>query len=205
MSLDAWVLDLECIVDACGLDRFPLLGISQGCAVCIEYAARHPDRVSALILHGGYAAGWRAIPTFGPAEIARRDASIEIVRHGWGEDTPAYRQMFTQTFIPGGTPEEIEWFNELQRRTVSPENAAASWRRSRGSMCGIASRKVRRRRSCCTAAATADPLREGSRAGDGNTRRALRAAGQRQSPDPGARAGVRAVDAGGAAVPRRGR
>jgi pimeloyl-ACP methyl ester carboxylesterase/DNA-binding SARP family transcriptional activator len=124
MSLDAWVLDLECIVDACGLDRFALLGISQGCAVSIEYAARHPERVSALILHGGYAAGWREDPSFGEAEIARRDASIEIVRHGWGEDTPAYRQMFTQTFIPGGTHEEIEWFNELQRRTVTPENAA---------------------------------------------------------------------------------
>lgn len=124
MSLDAWVLDLECIVDACGLERFPLLGISQGCAVCIEYAARHPERVSGLILHGGYAAGWRADPSFGPAEIARRDASIEIVRHGWGEDTPAYRQMFTQTFIPGGNAAEIEWFNELQRRTVSPAMAA---------------------------------------------------------------------------------
>jgi DNA-binding SARP family transcriptional activator/pimeloyl-ACP methyl ester carboxylesterase len=124
MSLDAWVLDLECIVDACGLDRFPLLGISQGCAVCIEYAARHPERVSALILHGGYAAGWRADPRYSAAEIARRDASIEIVRHGWGEDTPAYRQMFTLTFIPGGTPAEVEWFNELERRTVTPENAA---------------------------------------------------------------------------------
>jgi DNA-binding SARP family transcriptional activator/pimeloyl-ACP methyl ester carboxylesterase len=123
MSLDAWVLDLECVVDACGLDRFPLLGISQGCAVCIEYAARHPDRVSALILHGGYAAGWRADPDHSPADVARRDASIQIIRHGWGEDTPAYRQMFTLTFIPGGTTEEIEWFNELQRRTVSPENA----------------------------------------------------------------------------------
>ncbi|MBR9988644.1 MAG: alpha/beta fold hydrolase, partial [Gemmatimonadetes bacterium] len=124
MSLNAWVLDLEAVVDACGLERFPLLGISQGCAVCIEYAARHPDRVSGLILHGGYAAGWRADPSFGPAEIARRNASIEIVRHGWGEDTPAYRQMFTQTFIPGGTTAEIQWFNELQRRSVSPGMAA---------------------------------------------------------------------------------
>lgn len=124
MSLDAWVLDLEWVVEACGLDRFPLLGISQGCAVCIEYAARHPERVSGLILHGGYSAGWRADPSYGPAEIARRDASVEIVRHGWGEDTAAYRQMFTQTFIPGGTAAEIEWFNELQRRTVTPENAA---------------------------------------------------------------------------------
>lgn len=124
LSLDAWVMDLECIVDACDLDRFPLLGISQGCAVSIEYAARHPERVSALILHGGYAAGWRADPEHSPADVARRDASIEIVRHGWGEDTPAYREMFTLTFIPGGTREEVEWFNELERRTVSPETAA---------------------------------------------------------------------------------
>lgn len=123
ISLEAWVLDLETIVDACGLERFPLLGISQGCAVCIEYAARHPERVSGLILHGGYAAGWRADPTYDPAEVARRDASIEIVRHGWGEDTPAYRQMFTLTFIPEGTVEQVDWFNELERRTVSPENA----------------------------------------------------------------------------------
>lgn len=124
ISMAAWVRDLEAVVDAAELDRFPLLGISQGCAVCIEYAARHPERVTGLILHGGYAAGWRADPSTLPAEAARRDASIEIVRHGWGEDTPAYRQMFTLTFIPGGTAEEVAWFNELQRRTVSPEMAA---------------------------------------------------------------------------------
>jgi DNA-binding SARP family transcriptional activator/pimeloyl-ACP methyl ester carboxylesterase len=124
LSLDAWVLDLETVVDAAGLDRFPLLGISQGCAVCIEYAARHPERVTGLVLHGGYAAGWRADPSYSPAEVARRDASIAIIRHGWGEDTPAYRQMFTQTFIPDGTPTQIEWFNELERRSTSPETAA---------------------------------------------------------------------------------
>jgi DNA-binding SARP family transcriptional activator/pimeloyl-ACP methyl ester carboxylesterase len=124
LSLETWVRDLASVVDACGLERFPLLGISQGCAVCIEYAARHPDRVTGLILHGGYAAGWRMDPDCPPAEMARREASIDIVRFGWGEDTHAYRQMFTQTFIPGGTPEEVSWFNELERRTVSPENAA---------------------------------------------------------------------------------
>jgi DNA-binding SARP family transcriptional activator/pimeloyl-ACP methyl ester carboxylesterase len=123
MSLEAWVLDLEAIVEASGLERFPLLGISQGCAVCIEYAARHPERVSGLILHGGYAAGWRVDDRYTAAEVARRDASIQIIRHGWGEDIPAYRQMFTQTFIPGGTAEEVEWFNELERRSTSPENA----------------------------------------------------------------------------------
>jgi DNA-binding SARP family transcriptional activator/pimeloyl-ACP methyl ester carboxylesterase len=124
LSLEAWVQDLEAVVEAAGLERFPLLGISQGCAVCIEYAARHPDRVTGLVLHGGYAAGWRADPSYSPGEVARRDASIAIIRHGWGEDTPAYRQMFTQTFIPDGTPSQVEWFNELERRSTSPENAA---------------------------------------------------------------------------------
>jgi DNA-binding SARP family transcriptional activator/pimeloyl-ACP methyl ester carboxylesterase len=124
LSLDAWVQDLETVVEAAGLERFPLLGISQGCAVCIEYAARHPDRVTGLVLHGGYAAGWRADSSYSPGEVARRDASIAIIRHGWGEDTPAYRQMFTQTFIPDGTPAQVEWFNELERRSTSPENAA---------------------------------------------------------------------------------
>lgn len=124
ISLESWVLDLETVVEASGLDRFPLLGISQGVAVCIEYAARHPERVTGLILHGGYAAGWRADSSYTQAEVARRDASIQIIRHGWGEDTPAYRQMFTQTFIPGGTAAEIDWFNELERRSTSPDNAA---------------------------------------------------------------------------------
>jgi len=123
-SLDDWVQDLEAVVDALDLERFPLLGISQGCAVCVAYAARHPERVSAMVLHGGYAAGWRATDDYAPDEVARRDASIELVRHGWGANTPAYRQMFTLTFIPGGTAEEIEWFNELERRTVSPQGAA---------------------------------------------------------------------------------
>jgi pimeloyl-ACP methyl ester carboxylesterase/DNA-binding SARP family transcriptional activator len=123
-SLEAWVLDLETVVAACGLERFPLLGISQGCAVCIEYAARHPEQVTGLILHGGYAAGWRAAGNYPAPEVARREASIPLVRHGWGEDTPAYREMFTLTFIPGGTREQIEWFNELERRSVSPEGAA---------------------------------------------------------------------------------
>jgi pimeloyl-ACP methyl ester carboxylesterase len=43
ISFDAFVRDLEIVVDAAGLDRFALLGISQGCAVSIAYAVRHPE------------------------------------------------------------------------------------------------------------------------------------------------------------------
>lgn len=121
LSFDAFVRDLETVVDHLGLDRFPLLGISQGCAVSIEYAARHPNRVTHLILMGGYGVGWRH--TAGPEEIAQREAIITLTRHGWGADNPAYRQLFTQTFIPSGTPEEVTFFNDFQRATASPENA----------------------------------------------------------------------------------
>jgi pimeloyl-ACP methyl ester carboxylesterase len=121
LSFDAFVADLETVVDTVGLDRFPLLGISQGCAVSIEYAARHPQRVSHLILLGGYAAGWRH--TADAAEAEQREAVITLVEHGWGQDNPAYRQIFSQTFMPSATPEEIDWFNEFQRQTASPANA----------------------------------------------------------------------------------
>ena len=121
LGFDAFVSDLECVVDKLGLERFPLLGISQGCAVSIEYAARHPERVSHLILLGGYAAGWRH--TAEPVEIEQREAVITLVRHGWGGDNPVYRQLFSQAFMPSATHEEIDWFNEFQRRTTSTDNA----------------------------------------------------------------------------------
>lgn len=121
LGFDAFVTDLETVVDALGLERFPLLGISQGCAVSIEYAARHPERVTHLILLGGYAAGWRF--TADEAEARQREAVMTLVETGWGEDTPVYRQIFSQTFMPSATPEEIGWFNEFQRRTASPANA----------------------------------------------------------------------------------
>ena len=121
IGFDAFVRDLEEVVDHLGLERFPLLGVSQGCAVSVEYAARHPERVSALVLIGGYATGWRV--TGDAATRAEREATITLVRHGWGQDNPAYRQIFSHSFFPSGTAEELDWFNEFQRRTASAENA----------------------------------------------------------------------------------
>lgn len=121
LSQDAFVADLETVVEATGLERFALLGISQGAAVSIEYAARHPERVSHLILFGGYAAGWRVGAT--PAIIKEREAVMTLTSSGWGQDNPAYRQIFSSTFLPSATAEELNWFNEFQRRTASPENA----------------------------------------------------------------------------------
>ncbi|MCV3272042.1 alpha/beta fold hydrolase [Roseobacter sinensis] len=121
IGFDAFVRDLETVVDALGLDRFPLLGISQGCAVSIAYAARHPERVSGLILIGGYATGWRIGAS--AEEQARREAVLTLTRHGWGTSNPAYRHIFSQTFMPDAKPDDLAWFDEFQRRTVSPENA----------------------------------------------------------------------------------
>ncbi len=121
LSFDRQVSDLERVVDAAGLERFALLGISQGASVAIEYAARHPERISQIVIHGGFVQGW-----------ARRDAlaartgrvQVDLVRVGWGEETPAYRRMFAELFIPNADQEQMSWFGELQRRTTTPDLAA---------------------------------------------------------------------------------
>ena len=121
ISFEAFVRDLETVVDALGLERFPLLGLSQGAAVCVEYAVRHPERVSGLIILGGYATGWRIGAS--PEEQERREAVLTLTRHGWGTSNPAYRHIFSQTFMPDSKPEDLEWFDEFQRQCTSPENA----------------------------------------------------------------------------------
>jgi pimeloyl-ACP methyl ester carboxylesterase/DNA-binding winged helix-turn-helix (wHTH) protein len=121
LSFEAFVRDLESVIEASGLDRFPLLGVSQGCAVCIAYAARHPERVSHLVLYGGFARG--RCKRGSQQEIASSEAVLTLMRQGWGQENPAFRQLFTSLFIPGGTPEQMQWFNDLQRITTSAENA----------------------------------------------------------------------------------
>ncbi len=121
ISFEAFVSDLETVVDAAGIDRFALFGISQGCAISIAYAVRHPERVTRLVLYGGYAKGWNKRGS--QAEIETREALQTLIRQGWGQENPAFRQIFTSRFIPGGTMEQMQWFNDLQRITTSPENA----------------------------------------------------------------------------------
>jgi pimeloyl-ACP methyl ester carboxylesterase/DNA-binding winged helix-turn-helix (wHTH) protein len=120
ISVDSFVRDLEGVVDSIGLDRFPLLGMCQGGATAITYAARHPDRVSRLVIVGGYARGTlkRA-----PIDAEQFEAIMTLARHGWGQDNPAFRQIFTYQFIPQGTHEQVCWFNDLMKETASPQNA----------------------------------------------------------------------------------
>jgi len=122
VSWDHFVDDLETVVDAAGLDRFALLGISQGCSVSIGYAVRHPDRVSHLVLFGGYAVGWRKRART-EAEKQEAEAMLTLMRLGWGQENPAFRQMFTSQFIPGASKKQADWFNEFQRISASPADA----------------------------------------------------------------------------------
>jgi pimeloyl-ACP methyl ester carboxylesterase/DNA-binding winged helix-turn-helix (wHTH) protein len=121
ISFEAFVRDLESVVDAIGVDKFALFGVSQGCAVSIAYALRHPERVTHLVLYGGFVRGLRK--RGGREQIAQVDALATLMLQGWGQENPAFRQIFTSMFIPGGTAEQTQWFNDLQRMTASPQNA----------------------------------------------------------------------------------
>ena len=121
LSLDRRVADLETVVDAAGIDEpFVLLGMSQGGSVCVGYAVRHPERVSQMILCGGYARGALMRST---QEAIQLNAAIIDLAKMWGSDNPAFRQVFTSRFIPEGTTEQMQWFNDLCLKTVSPETA----------------------------------------------------------------------------------
>jgi DNA-binding winged helix-turn-helix (wHTH) protein/pimeloyl-ACP methyl ester carboxylesterase len=122
VSFDTWVRDLETVVDAAGLARFPLLGISRGGPIAIAYAVKHPERVTHLVLHGAFAAGLNHVGK--PEQLEARRALVSLMRLGWGLNNPAFCKMFTCRFIPEATPEHERWFDELQRVSTSPENAA---------------------------------------------------------------------------------
>jgi pimeloyl-ACP methyl ester carboxylesterase/DNA-binding CsgD family transcriptional regulator len=124
LTFDRWVDDLEAVVDAAGIEEpVALLGISQGASACIAFAVKHPERISRLVLYGAYARG--TARRGDPAAYREYEAIVELVRRGWGRDNPAFRQVFTSRFVPvGATAEQLEWFNELCRKTTSAEIAA---------------------------------------------------------------------------------
>jgi pimeloyl-ACP methyl ester carboxylesterase/DNA-binding winged helix-turn-helix (wHTH) protein len=121
-TFNDWVTDLETVVEALGLERFPLLGVSQGGAVAVAYAARHPEQVSKLILCSSYARG-REVRAVNDEERRAAALDLDLARVGWGRDDPAFRQVFAAQFLPDGTRDDWEAFDHLQRRTTSPENA----------------------------------------------------------------------------------
>jgi len=123
LSFERFVSDLATVFDAAGVERAPLVGLSQGASVAVAYAARHPERVSALILIGGCARGWRAKNR--PSLSRKFEAMMVLMRDGWGGRNAAFRQIFTTTFFPDADQKITDEFNELQRVTTTPQNAAA--------------------------------------------------------------------------------
>lgn len=123
LSLEAWVSDLESVVDALGLTRFPLFGMSQGGAVAITYAARHPERVTHLIFCGAYARGGLKRGG-GEAQRLEAETLVNLIRVGWGRNHPSFRQVFPYRFIPRGTPEQLRWWGDLEQVTASADVAA---------------------------------------------------------------------------------
>lgn len=123
LSLEKWVADLEAVVDAAGLERFPLFAHSQGGAIGIAYAALHPERVSHLVLLGGWA---RHVMkrNLTPAQVEEMRTLVKLAGMGWGRENPAYRQVFTSLLIPDSSAEQAASYNELERMCTSPECAA---------------------------------------------------------------------------------
>ena len=114
------VKDFEELVDAAGLDEFAIFGGCQGAAVATAYAVRHPERVTKLIFTGAFANGW---PSPGDGVMEQFNALLTLVRLGWGRDNPAFRQLWSTLFRPDADSVEMDWLNELQRISTSPENA----------------------------------------------------------------------------------
>jgi pimeloyl-ACP methyl ester carboxylesterase/DNA-binding CsgD family transcriptional regulator len=123
LAFDACLRDLEAVADAAGLKRFVLLGCCQGSGLAIAYAARHPERVSHLILYGAFARG-RLKRNPSPRDIDEAETMLTLIELGWGRDSnAAFRQVYTTIFIPDSKPEQFRWFTDLQSVATSPANA----------------------------------------------------------------------------------
>ena len=122
ISLDAWVSDVEAVADAVGFPRFSLFGLSQGAAIAMAYAARHPDRVDRLLLCGAYAEG-RYKRDARPEKVEAARMLLKLIEMGWGTGGPAFRQVFTAMIIPDATAEQQHAFDDLQSLSTTPQNA----------------------------------------------------------------------------------
>jgi len=123
LSFEAWVRDLEAVVDAVGLRQFPLFAMSQGGTVAIAYTVRHPEKVSHLILYGAYARGWLN-RDLTDEQRQEEKLLVDLMRVGWGKQNPAFRQVFATQLMPDATTDELHALEEQMRVSATPENAS---------------------------------------------------------------------------------
>ena len=119
-SLEMRVADLEAVADHAGLDRFAMLAMAQGGPVSVEYAARHPERLSRLVFYATYAG---ALGNATPEEIEMDNAFQALIKVGWERPTPEFRRVFTSLMIPDATEEQMRWLDELQRMATDADTA----------------------------------------------------------------------------------
>lgn len=122
VSFDLWMRDFEAVADAAGFERFALLGTCQGGPIAIEYAARHPERVTHLVLWGTYARG-RSRRLDVPQQVEKAKVLLEMTQLGWGDENHAFLQVWASQFQPGGTLEHLRSWSELQRAAASAQMA----------------------------------------------------------------------------------
>jgi pimeloyl-ACP methyl ester carboxylesterase len=123
LSIEAWHADMDAVAASIEEPRFVLLGLSQGGALAIAYALKHPERVSHLVLLNAYGQGGR-VRAKNEAERLEAETIVNFIRIGWGRDNPAFCQFFTNLFIPDGTPEQHRWWGDLEKVTASADVAA---------------------------------------------------------------------------------
>ena len=202
LSLDARVADLEAVVDAADVDRLALLGMSQGGPVAIAYAARHPDRVSNLILYATYARGrLRRDPS--PSAREQAELMVSLIRMVWGRDQPAFRRLVTTLFIPDATPEQMQWFDDLQSATTDAETAVRILTaRSHDDVTGSAAQVKSPTLGAASTTRRARSLLRGSPAGDADPGSEARPAREPQPHPARGRARMGALPRRAARVPR---
>jgi pimeloyl-ACP methyl ester carboxylesterase len=121
IQYDSFLTDLETVIGAAETEPFALLGVSQGAAVAIDYAALNPNRVTHLVLWGRFARGRRRREN--PENLAESEAFITLMRQGWGKEISAFRDMFASLYLPDATDEKIGWWSQMQRTATLAEHA----------------------------------------------------------------------------------
>jgi pimeloyl-ACP methyl ester carboxylesterase/DNA-binding CsgD family transcriptional regulator len=123
-TLETFVGDLAAVIDAAGLERFALLGVSGGGPTAVAYAVEHPEAVSRVVLYGAYVRGRHRR---GAAEAEKSRLLLDLTRVGWGGAVPAFRQVFSSTYIPSAGEEQKRWYDEVQQASSTGEMAARLW------------------------------------------------------------------------------